>query len=115
MLGGLLGKGSKDDDDTQQEQVRVLQAIERAQVSTIDSINNQTNELLNPGSRLINLPTSFSVPEFNPGGNIQLNFDFSGASINTQGDMQDMTNAIESAVVAGLSRSRRINSRTTRR
>lgn len=44
-----------------------LDAIERAQRDTITTIQAQTNALLSPESRLLNLPSTFNTPQFNPG------------------------------------------------
>lgn len=113
-LGGLLGGKSKEEEQANR-QIRVLEAIERAQVATIQTIENQTGELLSPTNRLINLPTSFSVPEFNPGGAISVSFDFSGTVIASDIDIDNLTNRVQTAVVDGLAEGRRTGSRSFRR
>ena len=116
FLGGFLG-GDVEDQET--AQIQALQAIERAQVETIATIESQTDALLNPANRLINLPTGFTVPSFNPGnagGLIEsFNFDFSGMQINGDVTSSEVTLSIEQAVVQGIAASRRKTSRATRR
>jgi hypothetical protein len=63
MFGGLFDKGQKEAPPV----VRQLDAIERAQRDTISTIQAQTESLLNPANRFLNLPTDFSVPSYNPG------------------------------------------------
>lgn len=68
LLGGFLG-GKKDKKDTpEQPVVKGLEAIERAQRETITTIQAQTDALLKPENRLMNLPSNFNVPAYNPGG-----------------------------------------------
>ncbi|HEX7119394.1 MAG TPA: hypothetical protein VF212_11430 [Longimicrobiales bacterium] len=71
MLGGLVGDlfGGDDKEKERQAQtpiVRQLEAIERVQKETISAIKGQTDALLNPESRLLNLPSSFRVPTYRP-------------------------------------------------
>jgi hypothetical protein len=95
-IGGLIG-GLFDREDEQEKPnhpvIKALTAIERAQRETITTISQQTDALLTPESRLLNLPTSFAVPRYNPGNsaggatviqgdthvNVSLSFDVSGA------------------------------------
>jgi hypothetical protein len=62
-LGGLFG-GKK-----QQEEpaVKMLSAIERAQRETITTIQAQTDALLKPDNRFLNLPSTFNIPAYAPG------------------------------------------------
>jgi hypothetical protein len=64
-IGGLFDKKKKPE---QQPIIKGLDAIERAQRDTITTIAEQTDALLNPENRLLNLPSTFTVPRFNPGG-----------------------------------------------
>jgi hypothetical protein len=70
-LGGLIGRlldKKKEADPV----VRGLAAVERAQRETITTIQQQTDSLLNPESRFLNLPSTFStsryMPAFGAGG-----------------------------------------------
>lgn len=67
IIGGLLG-GLLDGQKEENENVVVpaLQAIERSQKDTIKAIENQTDALLRPENQLINLPTTFRVPNYAP-------------------------------------------------
>lgn len=76
MFGGLFDKGQKEAPPV----VRQLDAIERAQRDTISTIQAQTESLLNPANRFLNLPTDFSVPSYNPSGSA------SGGTTVTYGD-----------------------------
>jgi hypothetical protein len=69
LLGGLFGgKADKKDDNTDEQQpvVQGLEALERRQVETIQTIQAQTDALLKPESRLLNLPSTFNVPNYMP-------------------------------------------------
>lgn len=77
LLGGLAGKAF-DGNKTPDAQITALQAIEHAQRETITTIERQTDSLLNPENRLLNLPTNFSLPSYMPfggagGGNVYNN------------------------------------------
>jgi hypothetical protein len=45
-----------------------IDKIERNTRETVDAINNQTNQLLSLDSRLLNVPSSFTVPAYRPLG-----------------------------------------------
>jgi hypothetical protein len=62
LLGGLFSKGK----DAAPPIVHSLNAIERAQKETITVIEQQTDALLHPENRWLNLPANFSVPSYNP-------------------------------------------------
>jgi hypothetical protein len=63
VLGGLFGKlFDKKEPEKLDPQVRSLEAIERAQRETITAIQQQTDALLRPENRFLNLPATFSVP-----------------------------------------------------
>lgn len=70
MLGGLLGGlFDKDKDKPEAKEnpvIKSLNAIERAQRETITTIKQQTDSLLSPESRLINMPSTFRVPNYAP-------------------------------------------------
>lgn len=69
ILGGWLGGTTDKDKKAEQEgQIIALEAIERAQRETITAIQAQTDALLKPENRLMNLPSGFNVPSYNPGG-----------------------------------------------
>lgn len=116
LLGAFFGKDKKEEEE--KRQIVALQAIEKAQIETISAIDNQTSQLLNPQNRLINAPTGFAVPAFNPGGGggmmEQYNFDFSGMSI-SGASPAEVQISIEDAVVNAISQSRRTTSRAIRR
>lgn len=116
-VGGLLGGflGGKKEEEAQKLQIRALEAIERAQVETISTIESQTNELLSPQNRFINVPTGFSVPNFNPSGGLQINFNFSGANIGSGANLDSLKQAVQDAVVEGISEGRKTGSRSFRR
>lgn len=61
VLAGLFGK-KKEEKPPEQPIVKGLEAIERAQRETITTIQAQTDALLNPENRLLNLPSNFNVP-----------------------------------------------------
>jgi hypothetical protein len=65
FLGGLFDKDKKG--ETQQPIVKGLDSVERAQRETITAIQAQTEALLKPESRFMNLPSNFNVPAYNPG------------------------------------------------
>lgn len=71
IIGGLFG-GKKDDHSRQQSDpvVKGLDAIERAQRDTITTINAQTDALLKPENRFLNLPSNFNVPDYSPAGGV---------------------------------------------
>lgn len=87
MGGGLLGKllDPKNDDSVQVQQ---LQAIERAQRETITAIESQTSSLLRPESRLINMPTDFNLPAYQPAFGGGDTYNDVSVSINITGDME---------------------------
>jgi hypothetical protein len=65
LAGGLFDKG--DDDARPDPVVKGLEAVERAQRETITAITNQTDALLRPENRLLNLPSNFSaIPSYLP-------------------------------------------------
>jgi hypothetical protein len=71
LLGGLLGgviggKGEKPKEREEQPLIQGLEAIERKQVETIQTIQAQTDALLKPESRLLNLPSTFNIPSYTP-------------------------------------------------
>jgi hypothetical protein len=67
LVGGWLGgKKDKKEEDVQEPVVQGLAAIERAQRDTITSITAQTDALLAPEARLLNLPSNFNVPAYMP-------------------------------------------------
>jgi outer membrane lipoprotein SlyB len=65
-LGKLFGKKNKDDEKEAADMGRGLTSIERAQRDTITAIQKQTDALLNPESRLFNLPSTFNMPSYMP-------------------------------------------------
>lgn len=67
VAGGLLG-GLFDHKESPTPVIHALQAIEHAQRETIQTIQQQTDALLNPENRLLNLPASFVLPAYNPAG-----------------------------------------------
>ena len=66
FLGGLFDKKKKNDAANQQPVVKGLDAVERAQRDTITAIAAQTQQLLNPQDRFLNLPSNFNVPAYAP-------------------------------------------------
>ena len=67
FLGGLFDKKKKQDEQQAQPIVKGLDAIERAQRDTITAIQGQTQQLLAPNDRFLNLPSFFNVPQYRPG------------------------------------------------
>ena len=63
IFGGLFGGKKKPKDPVQ----KTLEAIERLQRETVTSIQSQTDALLKPENRFLNLPSNFNVPSYNPG------------------------------------------------
>jgi len=116
LLGGFLG-GKLDDkeEENRRKQIVALDAIERAQRDTIETINTQTNALLNPQGRLVNLPTGFNVPAYNPSGSgVFVNESYT-VNVNVTGATGADAASIRKAVVDGISEGRRVSSRGTRR
>lgn len=79
LAGGLIGKFfDKKQKPVDRPIIQALEAVERAQKETITTIQSQTEALLKPESRLINLPSTFNIPQYRP-------FSGSGGSQNTAG------------------------------
>lgn len=81
LLGGIIGKALfGDKPEVQSATISSLDSIERAQRDTITAIQNQTDALLKPENRFLNLPSNFTVPNYNPGtgAGIQINIDARG-------------------------------------
>jgi hypothetical protein len=113
IVGGLLGS-RKDKDARNDPAIRGLDAIERAQRETITAIAAQTDALLNPANRLINLPASFLMPGYAPslgpnsvgGGGLSIE----RVEINVQGtnaSVGDIQGAVETAMGNILASQRR--------
>lgn len=116
FMGGLVGAEKENESD---RQIQALQAIERAQQETISTIESQTDSLLNPQNRFINLPTGFSVPAYDPSGTATgsgdvYRFDFSGMQVGAGADTAQLQRTIQDAVVLGISSGRRSSSRSAR-
>ena len=113
MLGGLFGRKSKRE-EVQQPIIKGLDAIERAQRETITTIQEQTDALLNPENRLLNLPSTFSVPSYNAntgaGGpritygdtNVTMNF-----TVNSDHSVDDIRRIAREGVTEALALGRR--------
>lgn len=112
LIGGLLGGfgDKKKNDPAQQETSRGLDAIERAQRETITAIQVQTDALLKPENRLLNLPSTFNIPNFAPnfggsggggmGGTLDLNINISG---NAPAELQSqIADAVQEALEENL-------------
>lgn len=68
MLGSAVGGMFGNDEPREVKQLRTLEAIQQNTRESIAAIEKQTDDLLNPTQRFLNLPTSFSVPAYNPAG-----------------------------------------------
>lgn len=111
-LGGLFDKKHKDDAQAGTPIVKGLDAIERAQRETITTIQAQTDALLHPENRLLNLPSTFAIPEYRPNTgrsityadttNVTLNLTVNGAQTPT-----DIQSAVEDALANALYGGRR--------
>lgn len=76
MIGSRIGKlfggadkrsgGSEGAAIGRNPQLKALDAIQRAQQETIATIEQQTEQLLNPQNSYLNLPTSFTLPKYKP-------------------------------------------------
>jgi hypothetical protein len=68
LLGGIFGGKSDKRDKSEDDQplIKGLEAIERKQAETIQTIQSQTDALLKPENRLLNLPSTFNVPNYTP-------------------------------------------------
>ena len=114
-IGGFVG-GFFGEEKEVEAQLRVLDAIHRAQVETIKTIESQTDALLNPANRFINLPSGFNVPGYNPGNGstgVTYTFDFRGADFGGA-DAATTQATIETAIVDALNKSRQVSSRAQR-
>lgn len=122
-LGGiagkaLFGKKEKEEDPI----VKGLDAVERAQRDTITTLQQQTDSLLNPENRLLNLPSSFNVPNYNPSagvspGGTTVTYGDTNVSLSVTvqgGDPGDVQKAVERALAQTLQTGRRNGSWGTR-
>jgi hypothetical protein len=67
LLGGLFGKlFDRREERTTSPTISALEAIERAQKETVTTIQAQTDALLRPEARLLNLPSTFAIPQYRP-------------------------------------------------
>lgn len=109
LLGGFIG-GRFDSKGQQTPQLSALQAIERVEREQLSAIERQTDALLHPENRYLNLPSNFTVPGYLPqfagsGGGA-----YAPVAVHTysiQIDARGSTlseSAIESATVKGLSK-----------
>jgi cell wall-associated NlpC family hydrolase len=112
LIGGYLG-GRKDAHahDNDPPIIKSLDAIERAQRDTITTIMAQTDALLKPENRFMNLPSTFSVPSyapaFGPGaGGGDTNHVAINVTVNG-GNPNEVQAAVEKAVGNVLSNQRR--------
>lgn len=106
-IGGLFGKKEKQENPI----VRQLEAIERAQKDTITTIEGQTNALLKPESRFLNLPSTFNAPSYNPGqavgttnvtyGDTNIKMEF---NVSTQHNPEDIKKLARDGVAEALRR-----------
>jgi hypothetical protein len=120
VVGGFLG-GLFDDDEAERAQAQIvqLQAIERAQKETIQTIEAQTDALLSPEGRLLNLPSTFNIPNQRPdaiggggtGGTVV--FDFSGANFGNA-TAAEIAEAVEGRVMNAILSGRRSTNRSVR-
>lgn len=103
LLGGLVGGLFGGDSPKETRQIQILEAIEREQRDTITAIENQTDSLLRPQNRLLNLPSTFNVPDRNPSGVASVNY--GGDTIHITVDARGAANpeSIEKAARDGVS------------
>jgi hypothetical protein len=108
LVGGLFGGRTDKHDQEIQPIVKGLEAIERAQRDTITTITAQTDALLKPENRFLNLPSNFAIPNRAPnfGGSVTINIDARGMS------KDDVQGAVEEAMSTTLGMERRNRSRT---
>jgi hypothetical protein len=117
-LGGWLGGGK----DTESTQVYAhLDAIERATRETVTAIERQTDALISPENRLLNLPSTFNIPGYMPGfgggggggGSTSVTYEITEANqitvapvINKDMDEEEITRVVKRAVSDALSEGR---------
>jgi len=82
LIGGAIGSLFGGDKPDAPKVVPTLEAIARNTKETIDAIEQSTDKLLNPQSRLINAPASFRFgSSYSPGvGDVVVNVNVSGGS-----------------------------------
>ena len=111
FIGGLF------DGDKQKEitmpVVKGLEAIERAQNETIKTIKSQTDALLNPESRLFNLPSTFTIPAYNPGNSVSTSYGPVSVVLNIQGSSDMSPTEIKRIAMEGVSEAMRQQRRTS--
>jgi hypothetical protein len=115
LIGGKLFGGKKPEPEVPQ-----LQAIERAQRDTITAIENQTDALLKPDNRIMNLPSTFNVPSYMPqfgggsggGRSISVTNDVSvSVTVGSGQDVAEVERVVERAVGKALESSRQKTAR----
>jgi hypothetical protein len=103
--------------------INALEKIEHAQRETISTIASQTDKLLHPENRLLNLPTDFSVPAYQPFGgggatvsnryDVAVNVTVNGPA--DSGTVATMKRATAEAVADALAQGGRNSARGVRR
>lgn len=108
LVGGLLGGGTDKKNKPTNTVIKGLDAIERAQRDTITTIQAQTDALIKPENRLLNLPSTFNIPGYMPssgmggggGSGRVVNVDKIEINVPVQSnaDPKQISNAVEEAV-----------------